>query len=184
MGGNGLTGFIVYLQRPDDPLPVRRVKPLPGIGIDALQQTEHGFHALGVRLCFQLSPHACGGEGGKLVAPDQAVHVKSGAAGDDGGFAPGDDIVHDGSGHSAVAADGEVLVRVRHIDHVVGDSLTLFRTGLGGADIHAAVDLHGIAGYHFAVEFLCQFHSQSGLAGGGRPGDTYDVVHGLMASDR
>ena len=88
---NGLTGFIVHFQRADDPLAI--VNPLSGLRIDGLQKRYHGIHTLTVRLRFQLFPHSGGREGGKGVAFDQAVHIKTGAAGDDGGLAPGEDVL-------------------------------------------------------------------------------------------
>ena len=38
--------------------------------------------------------------------------------------------------------------------------------GFRGADVHAAVDLHRIDGYHFALEQQRQFGGNSGFAAG------------------
>ena len=38
-----------------------------------------------------------------------------------------------------------------NVQHVVGNALHLIHRGLGGADVHPAVDLHGVAGDHLAV---------------------------------
>ena len=58
------------------------------------------------------------------------------------------------------------------------DALHFFRSRLGGADVHAFVNLHGIAGNHFAINFFCQGHGQGGFAGGSGPGNTDNIVHG------
>ena len=54
-------------------------------------------------------------------------------------------------GHVHIPGHGEVLFRVGHVHHVVGHALHLLMGGLGGADVHAAVDLHGVGGDHLAV---------------------------------
>ncbi len=39
---------------------------------------------------------------------------------------------------------GEDLFRLDEVDHVVGHPGSLLRGGLGGADVHASVHLHGV----------------------------------------
>ena len=149
MLGDGFPRFQVNLQRPQNPLPVE--DPVGGVRIDFPKPGQHGGKADFVGFGFQLFPDAGGRKGGKVVAPDEAVHIQPGSSGDDGGFSPGDDVVHNGGGHGAVPGHGKVLVRLRYVDHMVGDALHLLRARLGGADVHAAVDLHGVAGDHLAV---------------------------------
>ena len=144
--------------------------------IHQIQLLQQGLHTLFFHPALQGLPVAGGGEVGKVVALDETVHVQSGAAGNDGGFAPGHDVVYNGSGHLAVAADGEIFLRLCHVDHVVDNALHFFHSGLGGADVHAPVHIHGVAGNNFTVKFLGQFHSQGSLAGGGRPRHTNNVI--------
>ena len=121
-------------------------------------------------------PVASGRDRGEIVAPDQTVHIQSGAAGDDGGLAPGENVVHNGGGHFGVAADGKILPGVADIDHMVTDALHFRGVRLGGADVHAPVDIHGVAGNHFAVGGLGQLYRQGGLAGGCGPGDANNAI--------
>ena len=182
MRRDGLPGFQVHFKSPDDPLPVGQVELPGGFRVDGGETVKEHLDAPGLRLLFQPFPHTGGGEGGKIVALNQRVHIKSCAPGDDGGFAPCDNVIHNGGGLGAVAADGEVLVGLRHIDHMMNDALHLLLGGLGGADVHALVNLHGVAGHHFSIQFLCQLHRQGGFPGGSGPGNTDDVVHGVNAS--
>ena len=156
--------------------------PGGGFGIDLRQPVFHEVQTHLVALGFQLFPLARGGEGGEVVATDQRIHVKAGAACDDGGLAAGDDVIDDGARHLAVAGDGEIFVGLCHIDHVVGDALHLLHGGLGGADVHALVDLHGVAGNHLAVCHLGHFHRQGGFTGSSGAGDANNIVHGGITS--
>ena len=174
---NGLAGFQVNLQRPEDALPVGKMQTPGGVGVYGAKLRKHGLHAHGIRLRFQPLPDTGGGEGGKGVAADEGIHVKPGSARNHGGFSPGKDIVHNGGGHITVAADGKILPRFGHVDHVVGDSLHFLQGGLCGADVHALIHLHGVAGHHFAIQFLRQLHGKRGFSRGRRSGDADDVVH-------
>ena len=135
----------------------------------------HRFNALTGSQGFQLLPTPGGGAGGKGVAPDESVHVKPGAAYDDGRFPPAENILHNGVSHGTVPADGKVLPGLRHREHMVGDSLLFFRSGLGGADVHVLVNLHGVAGDDFTVHFLGQQNGQGGFSRGGGACNGYDL---------
>ena len=143
--GNGFAAFVENFQCPDDPTGIA-LRALRCFRIDGAQLCKQSFHTFDLHLCFQPLPMAGGRDRRKIIATDQAVHIKACAAGDNGGFAPSQNVIHDGRGHVCVAADGEILRRVADIDHVMGDALHFFLGWLGGADIHAAIDLHGIAG--------------------------------------
>ena len=58
--------------------------------------------------------------------------------------------------HLLIPGSGKVLIRFRHIDHVMGNPLHLLRRGPGGADGHVTVDLHGVGGDHLPVQGLGQ----------------------------
>ena len=65
-----------------------------------------------------------------------------------------------------------------HINHVVWNTLHFFFRGLGCADIHVLVHIHGVAGYYLTVICFGKLHRQGGLAGGSGPGNADDIVHG------
>ena len=48
---------------------------------------------------------------------------------------------------------------------------TLFRTGLGGAQIESAIDLHRVHADDLAAELLGELQRDSGFAGGSRAGE-------------
>src|SRR5699024_7520620 len=105
----------------------------------------------------------------------EVVDVQPGAPCHDGQLASGENVVHDGDGLGHVPAHGEVLPGVCHVQHVVGHPLHLLRCGLGGADVHAPVDLHGVCGHHFPVPHLGQTHRRGGFPGGGGAADDLTV---------
>ena len=81
-----------------------------------------------------------------------------GALGDSGdGFA----------GEAGVVAGGAGLVGGEDIDEVVGDAGAFGESGLGGADLHAAVDGDGVAGDDLAGEAFGESEGKGGLAAGG-----------------
>ena len=177
MGRHGLTGFQVDLQSANDTLPVGKMQPCSSIGVDLLKPLHQHFDPFPIRSVLQLLSPSGGRVGGKSVSSDQGVHIQTGASGNDGCFAAGDNIIDDGGCHLAVTADGKILIRFCNIDHVVGDVLHLIGCWLCGADVHSPVDLHGIAGNNLTVQFFCHSNSEGGFAGSGRTGDAYDRFH-------
>ena len=72
---------------------------------------------------------------------------------------------------------------VGHIQHVVRHKRLLLRRGLGGADVHAPVDLHGVHADDFAPKAPGQFQAQITLAAGRRAchGDHGGLIlHGIV----
>ena len=63
----------------------------------------------------------------------------------------------------------------RHVEHVVRHQGALLGRGLGGADVHAAVDLHGVGRDDLAVVFLGEGDAEAGLARGRRAADNDDL---------
>ncbi|MPM44710.1 hypothetical protein SDC9_91391 [bioreactor metagenome] len=57
----------------------------------------------------------------------------------------------------------------------MGNPLHLIGSWGSGADRHALVELHGIAGDNLASRRLCQQHAQSCLARGGGPPHCEDL---------
>ena len=60
---------------------------------------------------------------------------------------------------------------IGHIDQVVRDALAFFQRGLGGADIHAAVEEARIARDNLAVQPFGELDGNFGLADRGRADD-------------
>ena len=71
---------------------------------------------------------------------DESAEIEAGASGDDGNVSAFDDACESFAGLAAVVTCGAGLIRPRDVDHVVWDEGTLFLRGLGGADLHLAVD--------------------------------------------
>ena len=184
--GQGLSGGQKHLQGPDDPLFVVGVDAPGGVGVHLGQLGVQGGQALLSGAGLELGPKAAVRlEGGELPARHEMVDVKPRPPGDDGQLSPGQDAVHNGHGVRHVPGHGVVLLRLRHVDHVVGDAPLLRPGGLGGADVHAAVDLHGVGGHHLPAEAEGQLRGQGGLARGGGAADHQDVgFHGRPPFER
>ena len=75
-----------------------------------------------------------------------------------------EDIPDDLRGHVPVGRRREALVRVGHVQHVVDGGSALLRRGLGRADVHAAIDLHGIHRDDFRVKRARQIDGSLCLA--------------------
>jgi len=89
--------------------------------------------------------------------------------------AAGDDAVDRGAGQLLVVGDvrgpGHRPDVEQMVRHAVAGGLGL----LGGADVHAPVELHRIGVHDLAGERAGQRDAQAGLAGGGRPDHGDDV---------
>ena len=71
------------------------------------------------------------------------------------------------------------------VEQVVRDAVALGLGLLGGADIHALVELHRVGVDDLAAEHLGQRDGQAGLAGGGRAHHGDDVrAHGYKCARR
>ena len=64
-----------------------------------------------------------------------------------------------------------VCGHVEHVELVVRNAATLGGRQFGGADVHAAVELHGVGVDDLAAEPLGDVECQRALAGAGRPDD-------------
>ena len=64
------------------------------------------------------------------------------------------DLAQGGAGLTGVVAGGEGMVGGGDVDEMVLDLGALGERGLGGAEVHAAVDGYGVATDDFAVELL------------------------------
>ena len=100
-------------------------------------------------------------------AVDERAQVEAGAAGDDGQVAAFGDAGEGFAGQAAVVAGGAGLVGPGDVDQVVRDEGALFVRGLGGADLHLAIDGDGVAADDLAVELFGETQGERGLAAGG-----------------
>ena len=64
------------------------------------------------------------------------------------------DLAEGCAGLAGVVAGGEGMVGGGDVDEVVRNEGALFERGLGGAEVHAAIDGYGVATDDFAVELL------------------------------
>ena len=159
------------------------MQPRGGFRIKCAQDRLHRFDPFAVGQGLEHFPLSRGGIRRKLPAQHQRVHIKPRAAGEDAGLAPVQDVPGDGGGHVGEAPHGEGLGRIGHVDHMVGHAPGLVGRNLGGADVPAPIDLHGVAGYDLAVQGLCQRHRQPGLPRGRGPDDADHAVHSLLLPD-
>jgi hypothetical protein len=107
------------------------------------------------------------GRGGK-EAVDEGSQIEAGAAGDDGQVAASGNSSEGFAGLSAVVSGSAGLIGRSDVDHVVLDEGSLFVRGLGGANLHLAVDGYGVAADDLAVERFGEANGEGGLAAGGR----------------
>ena len=172
MLGDGLSRGQIDLQGTDDPLLIVGVETGGGIRVRPGQLVQQGLAPLPPDPLLQLGTEgAVRVKVGEGPPGKQGVDIQSGPSGHDGQTAPGENVVHTAGGHVHIPGHREVFFRLGHIQHMVGHTLHLLMGGLGGADVHAAVDLHGVGGHHLAAPGLGQRHRQLCLAGGGGAAD-------------
>ena len=75
------------------------------------------------------------------------------------------------SGLLLVPRDGGRFDDIENVQQVVRDPTTLRGWELGGADVHPAVQLHGIGVHDFPLQPFGEVQREFGLAGAGRAGD-------------
>ena len=180
-------GQAVDLHGAHDAAPVRRVEPGRALRIEGAQALKHGLAADrvvlrsdgGAQVFVPLRPL------GEVPPREQGVDVQPGPAHEHGRFARGEQPVADRPGLLHIAGDGVVLPGLADVEHVVRDKGALFGRGLGGADVHAAVDLHGVGRDDLAAVTLRQGDAEAGLARGRRPADNKDFrfhsFHGFFS---
>src|ERR1700744_2035559 len=79
----------------------------------------------------------------------------------------GGDFAQGGSGGAAVGSGGVGLVWIGYVDEVVRSLLTLGESGLGGAEVHAAVDGYRVAADDFTIEEVGEAEREGGFAAAG-----------------
>jgi hypothetical protein len=106
---------------------------------------------------------------GKVQVVERGPDVQAGAAGQDGHPAAGDDLVDRGAGELGVIGHARGLGHRPDVEQVMRDALPGGFGFLGGADVHALVELHRVGVHDLAAQGAGQPGGQPRLAGGGRP---------------
>ena len=144
------------------------MEPCGAVRVDGLQFCQQRADALLLQPLLQALPgHTAGASGGKVRAADQGLQIQPRAAHQNRAAAPAEDILHAGVGLRYEPGHGPALGGIGHAHHVVGDALHLLRSGGGGADGHAPIDLHGVHGHHLAAEAAGQRHAHFCFSCGG-----------------
>jgi hypothetical protein len=94
----------------------------------------------------------------------KGAEVKAGSSGDDGQTGAVGYCMEGGAGLAAVIACGERLVWVGNVEEVVGQAGPIFRSWLGCAQVHAAIDGDRVATDNFAGKTLSKRKGKGGFA--------------------
>ena len=102
---------------------------------------------------------------------EKGFQVKACSSGDDRDMRSIGNLGQDGTGESRVFAGSKNLIGVAYVKEEVRHRLSLCERRFSGSNIHAGVDLEGIAIDDFTVEALGQMEGQIGFATGRGPDD-------------
>lgn len=115
---------------------------------------------------------------GEVQGVDGTAYVQAGAADQDRGAALGEQPVDLGAGQPLVLGDAGGPCDVPDVQEAVRYALLLLGREFGGADVHAAVELHGIGVDDLAAHVLRERDAQIGLSGRGGTDDGDDPRSG------
>ena len=107
----------------------------------------------------------------KAASAQEGVKIEPRPAAKNGQASPGGKLVNDRGGRLDVFGAGEGGVGVGQVEKVMRNACLFLLGGLGGANVHAAVDLHGIAGEDLSAKALCQKDGQRRLSACRRTND-------------
>ena len=176
---HGLAGFQKDLQRPEDAFFIGRVDARSRFRIDGAKPFYQNVNALLACNARQLLTPPRFGKGRKLPSGNQRIDIQSRAADNDDAFSACENVLHTGIRLVYITSNGKILRGVNAIDHMMLYAVHLRLCRLGGADVHAAVKLHGIAGNDFGIELLGKRDGQLCFSRGGRADDTENTVHAM-----
>jgi hypothetical protein len=97
----------------------------------------------------------------------KGLDVHRGAADGDDLFAGGLNLCGGGAGQFEKAIHAEGFARLDYVDEVIWNFPAFFERRLGRADVHAAIDLHGVHADDLAAQPVRHFKGQRAFAGGG-----------------
>jgi len=115
---------------------------------------------------FELAPQRRVGLRQLGQAVEQGLEVEHGATCEDGQAAPGMNGLDQVQGRLAEGGGGPGLAGFEDVDEMMGNAAPFLGRGLGGADVHAAIDQGGIDADDLTTEPFGQTHGQLRLAGG------------------
>ncbi len=168
MDTNRPARFEVYFQGADHPAQVAVINFGRRLGVN---RGQFGVKPLRTqRLSFgrQFSPQSpVRRDAGDAPTLDHGPHPLAGPAHQQGQASPGVNIVDGLVGPLLKFGQGEGVIGRDNIDQVMGHGGLFLRRWLGGADIHALVNLPGIGGDDLAKAFLLR---GQGLSDGNRQG--------------
>ena len=120
------------------------------------------------------------GGGTAEEAGDEGFHVEEGPPDEEGVFAGTREAGEEGLCGGEVVGDGEGTVGGEEVEEMVRDEGTMSGVGLGGAEVHADVDGHGVEGEDFGVECGGDKKGETGFPGGGRTDEKEKRVIGHL----
>jgi hypothetical protein len=138
--------------------------------IHPLQPRIQGLDALRCQLILQPGTHRRVGRR-DIKTIERGADIETRATNQDRLVSAGPNAAHVQTGLQLVCRDAGLLTNVQDVELMVGDSPALLDRGLGGADVHAAVELHGIGVDDLAVQLLSEGEGKIRLAAGRRPND-------------
>ncbi|MCY1515204.1 hypothetical protein D9M68_497800 [compost metagenome] len=176
-----LAAAFPHLERALDALAVLRCEPRGGDGVDLRQPRMHGRPAERGGFGVQARAHGGVGRGHGVDAVEQRLEVQHGAAHEQRQRAARADGVDEPRGVGDEGGGAVAVARIEDVDQVVRHRGLLGGGGLGGADVHAAVDQRRVDADD--LDRLQPGHGQGdgGLAGRGGAGER-DVARGNRGS--
>ena len=105
---------------------------------------------------------------------EDRLHVEPGATHNDDRAPAGLDLLDARACSVAELHHAHLVIDAPHIEHVMGYAAPLGLRHLGGADIHADVNLHRVRTHDLGIESLGEVDRNVGLAHRGRPDDGDD----------
>lgn len=171
ISGDGAAGEFVDFESADDASEVLWMESPGGHGVNLLQLVVDPMRAM---LPGEFIPAAADfpvGWRALSESAEECFEVESGAADEEWSVSALQDGCSRDGGVFEVFGDAEFLIRIDEIEQVMGDLELFGEAGFCGADIHVAVDGHGIEGEDFGVELLSEEQRNGGLAGGGGAGE-------------
>ena len=92
------------------------------------------------------------------------------------------DLVYRRAGRLLVPGDSRLVGDIEHVKEMVWDATSFAHRDLGGADVHAAVELHRVGVHDLGAAPALdkrggEIERKSGLAGAGRPDDGDEAGH-------
>jgi MOSC domain-containing protein YiiM len=167
-------GDLDHLQGTDDPATVARQDRIGRGRVEGSQPGVQGGRAEPGELIFQTGADNPV-RSGKIQVVEGRADVQARATYEDGHPAAGRDVLDHGAGEFLIISHVRGLGHRPDVEQVMRDALPGGFGLLGGADVHALVELHRVGVHDLAAQRTGQLDGQPGLPGGGRPHHRDDV---------